>query len=110
MLLNALRPLDQNVRNLRSAKLHWGPLAGFQQVADFGAAGGDFVFGAVGAGFAADDGFALFAPGGVFEFQQGDADFFGDVELVEDGLGVVGAVVGADAGVVAADDEVGLMP
>ena len=61
---------------------------------------------AVRAGLARRHALALVAPEGVLEEERLDAELV-DVELVEDLLGVVGAVVVADAGVVAADDEVG---
>ena len=49
---------------------------------------------------------AVVAPEGVLEEQRLDAEL-ADVDVVEDPLSVVGAVVVAHAGVVAPDDEVG---
>jgi hypothetical protein len=47
------------------------------------------------------------AVAGVLELQDAHAEVGDEIDLVEDLLRVVGAVVGADAGVVAPDDEVG---
>ena len=58
------------------------------------------------AGLVGGHALALVAPERVLEEQRLDPQL-GDVDVVEDPLGVVGAVVVADARVVASDDEVG---
>ena len=60
----------------------------------------------VGAGLRRAHALALVAPERVLEEQRRDAELLG-VDVVEDPLRVVGAVVVTDAGVVAAHDEVG---
>ena len=62
--------------------------------------------GVVRAGLVGGHPLALVAPEGVLEHQRLDPELV-DVEVVEDLLGIVCAVVVADAGVVAPDDEVG---
>ena len=68
-LFGRLRPLDQNVCDFRSREFERGPFARFQEFAHLGAAGGDFLLGAMGAGFAAHDGGANLAPCRVLELE-----------------------------------------
>src|SRR5688572_11571112 len=98
--------VDQDLCDLGTAELLRRLLAVAEHLAHLGAAQEDVVVLAMGAGLARGHPFALVAPEGVLEEERLDAQLV-DVEVLEDLLGLVGPVVVADAGVVAADDEVG---
>src|SRR4051794_22237953 len=91
--------LDEDLRHLRPGELHRGHLAGAEHLADLRPGEGDVALAVVGAGLPAGHAFALVAPEAVLELQRDDLDG-GGIELLEDRLRVVGAVVAADARVV----------
>src|SRR4051812_26760210 len=81
--LSPLCPFNENIRHLRPAEFYRRALSRLQHLANLRTTGSDFVFGAVWAGLGADDCFALFAPRGVLEFEDGHPDVLGEVELIE---------------------------
>src|SRR5262249_47992881 len=97
---------DEDVGHLGAAELLGRPLAGAEEVAHLGPGQKDVVRLVVRAGLAGGHPAAAPAEEAVLEAERGDADLLGRV-AVEDLLRVVGAVVVADAGVIASDDEVG---
>src|SRR6478672_7652673 len=105
LLSRRLRPLDQLISDFRAAELHRRALAGAKHVSHLCAAEEDLGLRAVRAGLLADHSLAHLAPGAVLELERRDADLFRDVELIENLLGIVRAVVIAHARVIAADDE-----
>src|SRR5262245_60142497 len=93
---------DEDVGHLGTAELGWGTLARPQELTHLGARQRHVVGRVVGAGLARRHAGAAAAVEAVLEAQRGDPDLLGRVAL-EDALRVVGAVVVADAGVVAPD-------
>ena len=100
-----LHAVDQHLGHLGPRELGRRHLALAQHLAHLGAAEDDVLAGVVRAGLGAGHAAAALAVERVLEEERRDAHLAG-LELVEDVLRVVGAVVVADAGVVAADDEV----
>ena len=98
--------LDQDLGDLGAGELRRRRLAVAEHLADLRAAEEEAILGVVRAGLVGAHALALVTPERVLELERTDAELV-DVDLVEDRLGVVGAVVVADAGVVAADDEMG---
>src|SRR3954467_6344035 len=98
--------VDQDLSHLGAAELLRRLFAVTEHLAHLGPTQEDVVLLAVWAGLARGHSLALVAPEGVLEEEGLDAELV-DVEVVEDLLRVVGPVVVADAGVVAAHDEVG---
>src|SRR5512132_3665974 len=98
--------VDQDLSHLGAAELLRRLFAVAEHLAHLRAAQEDVFLLSVGAGLARRHALALVAPERVLEEQGLDAELV-DVDVVKDPLGIVGAVVVADAGVVAADDEVG---
>src|SRR5438270_7120977 len=93
---------DQDARDLGSAEGGRRQLARPQQLADLRSAEHYARLGRVRAGLGAGHALALLAVERVVEEQRRDAQL-PRLEGAEDVVGVVGAVVAADAGVVAAD-------
>src|SRR5690606_12733218 len=100
------RRLHQDASDLGPRELGRRQLAGGEHGADLGAAEEDVLVLAVRAGLGRGHVAARAAEEGVLELERRDAQLLG-LEAVEHALGVVGAVVVADARVVAPDDEVG---
>src|SRR5215203_230868 len=97
--------VDQDVRDLVARELMRRPFAVAEHLADLRPGEEQVRLFVVRAGLAGGKALAVVAPEGVLEHQRLDPELV-DVDLVEDLLGVVGAVVVARASVVAADDEV----
>src|SRR5581483_9095053 len=102
---DSLVRLDQHLGHLGTGELDRGQLAVAEHLAHLRPGQEDVVVGRVRAGLRAGHRPAPLAPEGVLEEHRLDVELV-RLELVEDQLRVVGAVVAADAGVVAADDEV----
>src|ERR671911_2335131 len=98
--------VDQQLGHLGPGELGRGQLAGGQHGPHLGAGEGDVLAVGVGAGLAGGHGQAAPAVEGVVEAERGDAQVLGG-QRGDQLLGLEGAVVAANAGVVAADDEVG---
>src|SRR4029453_9931444 len=96
--------LDQHLGDLWPRELDRRNLAVAEQLAHLRPREEDVVVAAVRTGLRRDHRRADLAVGGVLEEHRLDVELV-RLELVEDQLRVVGAVVVADAGVVAADDE-----
>src|SRR5918996_3857089 len=96
---------DQDLGDLGPGELRRRELAGREQLAHLRPGEEDVVIAPVRAGLGRRHLAAGPAPEGVLEEHRLDVELV-RLELVEDELGVVGAVVVADAGVVSADDEV----
>src|SRR5690606_24092215 len=101
----ALHPLDEHLADLRTRELAREHLAPGEHLADLRAGEENPVVLAVRTGLGGNDCLALPAVEGVLEHERRDVDQL-RVELLEDELRVVRAVVVADAGMVAPDDEV----
>ena len=98
--------LGEHRRHLGPGELRWGQLAGDQHGPHLRARQAHVRVARVGAGLGGGHGAAGAAEEGVVEQQRGDAELLGG-ERGDQLLRLVGAVVGADAGVVPPDDEVG---
>src|SRR4051795_4742382 len=99
LCLVLLVSVDQDVGDLVARELVRRPFAVAEHLADLGSGQEQVRLGVVRTGLAGGEALALVAPEGVLEHQRLDPQLV-DVDLVEDLLRVVGAVVVAGAGVV----------
>ena len=100
------RRVEEDLGDFRAGKLDGGSLPVLEHLPDFGSAKDEMVGAIVGARPARRHSLTGVTVEGVFERDRLDADVLRS-ETFKDPLGVVGAVVVADAGVVAADDQMG---
>jgi citrate synthase len=105
-LLGGGHALDEHAGDFGPGELDGELLAGAEHLADLCPREHETLLGRRGARLGRRHGARAEAPEGVLEEQGLDAELV-QVDLVENALGVVGAVVVAHAGVVAAHDEVG---
>src|ERR1043165_3357168 len=103
-------PADEHIRDLGTGELHRRTLPLGQEVPDRGSGQADRITLDRREGLGGDHAPGRLGPVGVLELEDGHTEApLGAVhlDLVEEVLGVVRAVISADAGVVAPDDEVG---